>query len=188
MRTKMRAAAGLAAMIALTCTTAVQAQGQGEYIVNSKVVSDTVVDSSGSTTSTDGMVVQEGNPGVACHGNGAGAGMGGINGLAGGNGFAGCTGREYGRPDLFYNYYTQGACNQANAQMYVSPQPVPAWVGHTFTTYQPLMPHQYLYWHHHSYHKYYDSGRGHNTTRVKYYGPPIHTVLDGVWDAISFPR
>jgi hypothetical protein len=178
----MRAAAGLAAVIALACTTAVQAQGSGEYIVNSRVVSDTVV-GGGDSTAASGSAVADGNASVGVDGAAMSAG-----GLAGGNGFGGCTGREYGRPDLFYNYYTQGACNQANAQMYVSPQPVPAWVGHTFTTYQPLMPHQMLYWHKHSYHKYYDSGRGHNTTRISYYGPPIHTALDGVWDAIRFPR
>ena len=40
--------------------------------------------------------------------------------------------RRYGRPDLFYNYYTQGHANQANAQMYLSPLPIPPNVGHTF--------------------------------------------------------
>ena len=33
------------------------------------------------------------------------------------------------------------------AQMYVSPLPVPANVGHTYTTYQPFMPHEYTYSH-----------------------------------------
>ncbi len=31
--------------------------------------------------------------------------------------------RGYGRPDLFYNYYTQGFANRANAQMYLAPSP-----------------------------------------------------------------
>ena len=41
--------------------------------------------------------------------------------------------------DLFYNYYAQpGPYNGAAAGMYVCPRPVPANVGHTWVTYQPL--------------------------------------------------
>jgi hypothetical protein len=49
--------------------------------------------------------------------------------------------------------------------MYVAPRPVPANVGHTYITYQPLMPHEFMYKHHRTYHQYYDGGRG--LTRAK---------------------
>ncbi len=49
--------------------------------------------------------------------------------------------------DLFANYYVGPCPCGSAAQMYVSPLPVPANVGHTYTTYQPLMPHEFLYKH-----------------------------------------
>jgi hypothetical protein len=49
--------------------------------------------------------------------------------------------------NLFYNYYTQGPSNHANAGMYLAPRPVPAYVGHTYYTYQPLLPHEHMYSH-----------------------------------------
>ena len=52
--------------------------------------------------------------------------------------------------DLFANYYVGPQPSGTAAQMYVSPQPVPANVGHTYTTYQPLMPHEYPQYKHHS--------------------------------------
>lgn len=71
-------------------------------------------------------------------------------------------------PQLFGNHYTQGNANQATAQMYIAPQPVPAWVGHTYYTYQPLYPHELMVPHKHRYHNYYDNGRGLNRTGVHY--------------------
>ena len=57
--------------------------------------------------------------------------------------------------DLFYNYYAQpGPFYNTPAQMYVSPLPVPANVGHTYMTYQPFMPHEYMYHHNRSYYTY----------------------------------
>jgi hypothetical protein len=55
--------------------------------------------------------------------------------------------------DLFYNYYAPpvGACS-VGAEMYPCPRPVPPWVGSTYITYQPLMPHEFLYQHHRVYH------------------------------------
>lgn len=50
-------------------------------------------------------------------------------------------------PDLFYNYYPNSYTGATSAQMYVAPHPVPGNVGHTYYTYQPLMPHEYLYAH-----------------------------------------
>lgn len=76
-----------------------------------------------------------------------------------------CHDRGYPRPDLFYNFYAHGPCGGYPAQMYVAPKPVPANVGHTYITYQPLMPHEFMYKHHRTYHQYYDGGRG--LTRAK---------------------
>ncbi len=55
--------------------------------------------------------------------------------------------------DLFYNYYIgPGQINPGiPAQLYLSPRPTPPWVGHTYSTYQPLMPHEMLYKHHRVY-------------------------------------
>jgi hypothetical protein len=52
--------------------------------------------------------------------------------------------------------------------LYVSPRPVPPWVGHTYITYQPLMPHEFMYSHHRTYHRYYNGGQGLNRTHVAY--------------------
>lgn len=49
--------------------------------------------------------------------------------------------------DLFANYYVGPWPSGTAAQMYVSPLPVPEHVGHTYVTYQPLMPHEFLYKH-----------------------------------------
>ena len=79
-------------------------------------------------------------------------------------------------PQLFANQYTQGNANQATAEMYVAPVPTPAWVGHTYYTYQPLYPHEMMYTHHRRYHSYYDNGRGLNSTRVRY-SPSLHGII-----------
>ncbi len=48
-------------------------------------------------------------------------------------------------PDLFYNYYVPPSRNGGvGAQLYVSPRPTPPYVGHTYMTYQPLMPHEFM--------------------------------------------
>lgn len=87
--------------------------------------------------------------------------------------YAGSTGlcreRAYPQPDLFYNFYVHGPCGGYPAQMYVSPKPVPPHVGHTYITYQPLMPHEFMYKHGRTYHQYYDGGRGLTRAKVKYW-------------------
>ena len=62
-------------------------------------------------------------------------------------------GRQRGAPpDLFYNYYVApGAYGYVGAQLYVAPVPTPPLVGHTYITYQPLLPHEFLYHHHRTY-------------------------------------
>jgi hypothetical protein len=83
-----------------------------------------------------------------------------------------CQYRFYGQPDLFYNYYTWNNCGAIPAALYVSPRPVPPHVGHTYITYQPLYPHEFMYTHHRTYHRYYNGGQGLNRTSVHYrYSP-----------------
>jgi hypothetical protein len=93
-----------------------------------------------------------------------------------------------GTQPLFDNYFTQGNANQATAGMYISPIGVPGWVGHTYYTYQPLYPHQYLYQHHDRYHSYYDNGMGMNRTHASYSVPPIHTALKSTYKKIRLPH
>jgi hypothetical protein len=91
--------------------------------------------------------------------------------------------------DLFYNYYTQGGVNQTNAQMYLSPGPIPPNVGHTFYTYQPFYPHELMYSHKNRFHNYYDNGRGINRTRAVYYSPPVRTAISNLyWNCLRLPR
>ena len=69
-------------------------------------------------------------------------------------------------PDLFYNYYVPpGAYGGTAAQLYISPRPTPRQVGHTYVTYQPLMPHEFLYPHHRQYTRY-NPGSGWTRTKV----------------------
>jgi hypothetical protein len=63
-------------------------------------------------------------------------------------------------PDLFYNFYVPpGPCGGPAAALYPSPRPAPPWIGHTYVTYQPLMPHEFLYRHHRSYWRYNPDGK-----------------------------
>ena len=54
-------------------------------------------------------------------------------------------------PDVFYNFYVPpvpaGSYPGVGAQLYVAPRPVPPRVGHTWYTYPPFMPHEFLYKH-----------------------------------------
>lgn len=84
-----------------------------------------------------------------------------------------CLYRYYGSPDLFYNYYAWPSCTNVGAELYVSPRPVPPLVGHTYVTYQPFLPHEYMYEHHRTYHRYYNGGQGLNRTHVKYWHSPF---------------
>lgn len=80
-----------------------------------------------------------------------------------------CQYRFYGQPDLFYNYWVPPTCGGVGAELYLSPRPVPAWVGHTYVTYQPLMPHELMYDHHRTYHRYYNGGQGLTRTSVRWW-------------------
>ncbi|MEX2168948.1 MAG: hypothetical protein WD851_06540 [Pirellulales bacterium] len=70
--------------------------------------------------------------------------------------------------DLFYNYYVGPYPSGTAAQLYVSPLPVPATVGHTWITYQPFMPHEFLYKHHRSYYTY-NPGAGWTRAKIRYH-------------------
>ena len=115
------------------------------------------------------------NPGYHFHGHGhhqvnrspydgsyAGLGHGHYNAL--GN----CNYRNYADQDLFYNYYVGNNCGGMGAELYLSPRPVPAFVGQTYITYQPLMPHEFMYTHGRTYHRYYNGGLGLTRTHVHY--------------------
>ncbi|GIW99979.1 MAG: hypothetical protein KatS3mg111_3312 [Pirellulaceae bacterium] len=92
-------------------------------------------------------------------------------------------------PPAFGNWYTNGEMNRATAPLYVSPLPVPQWVGHTYITYQPFYPHEFMHHAHgHRYHTYYDNGRGLNRTAVRYSVAPFGALGRGIVKAISRPR
>lgn len=87
--------------------------------------------------------------------------------------------------DLFYNYYAQpGPYNGAGAQLYISPRPVPAFVGNTWVTYQPYMPHEYLYKHQRSYYTH-NRGAGWRRTTVRY--GTCGLQCDDWWSETHFP-
>jgi hypothetical protein len=58
-------------------------------------------------------------------------------------------------PDVFHNYWVPpvpaGSAPGFGAQLYVAPRPVPPHVGHTWYTYPPFMPHEFLYKHRRKY-------------------------------------
>ncbi|MFT7640780.1 MAG: hypothetical protein ACI9G1_002524 [Pirellulaceae bacterium] len=99
-----------------------------------------------------------------------------------------CQPHQYGRPDLFYNYYVTPQCGTQSTQLYVSPHPVPAHVGQVHYTYQPFMPHEFLYPHSRTYHRYYDEGQGLTRTHVRWYAPPLKTMADHFMQFIKIPR
>jgi hypothetical protein len=56
-----------------------------------------------------------------------------------------------GPKDVCYNYYAAPGPGMVGAELYLCPRPVPPLVGHTYITYPPLMPHEFLYKHHRTY-------------------------------------
>ena len=109
-------------------------------------------------------------PGPGCQGGAAGAvGTGG-----GVNAQAYPYALQAGKPmPLFYNYYVGPP--GVPAQLYVSPRPTPPYVGHTWITYPPFMPHEYLYHHHRTYYKY--TPGGYTSASVKYNSRPWWLTL-----------
>ena len=63
-------------------------------------------------------------------------------------------------PNLFYNYYVPPVGYPGvGAQLYVSPRPTPPMVGHTYVTYEALMPHEFLWKHHRTYWRHHSDGK-----------------------------
>ena len=60
--------------------------------------------------------------------------------------------------NLHSQYYTQPGASTVQAGMYMAPHYVPPHVGHTYYTYQPIMPHEMMYVHNRNYYNYYNTG------------------------------
>jgi hypothetical protein len=72
-------------------------------------------------------------------------------------------------PPGAYNYFVHpGEAGRLGAQLYVEPRPTPPLVGHTYITYPPLMPHEFLYQHRRVYETY-NPGSGTTRTRVRWH-------------------
>ncbi|MBI84973.1 MAG: hypothetical protein CMJ81_17405 [Planctomycetaceae bacterium] len=101
---------------------------------------------------------------------------------------------EYGEPastgpDLFYNFYngpTGGATY--SAAMYPSPNLTPPVTGYSYYTYQPVMPHEYMYRHKRKYHHYYNGNRGLNKTTVSYSPNRLQSLRAFVHWVLEPPR
>jgi hypothetical protein len=79
--------------------------------------------------------------------------------LGGGPGAHKAAGRESAPGDVFYNFYVPPVGDQSvGAALYPCPRPAPPLVGWTYITYQPLMPHEFLYHHHRTYTNYHSDG------------------------------
>jgi len=73
-----------------------------------------------------------------------------------------------GAPVIPYNYFVPPPeAPGAGAALYVSPRPTPPRVGHTFITYQPFAPHEFLYKHKSTYVRH-NEGAGRTRTHVKW--------------------
>ena len=85
--------------------------------------------------------------------------------------------------DLFYNAYVGPSPCGTAAQMYLSPQPVPAHTGHTYVTYQPLMPHQMMHAHMRSnYTRHADAGWTRTSVRYRSFGSHMQAASFGLFD------
>ena len=58
-----------------------------------------------------------------------------------------------------YGYYVQPGPGPLGAQLYPCPRPTPPLVGHTYITYQPLAPHEFLYKHYRTYKVHHEGDR-----------------------------
>jgi hypothetical protein len=121
------------------------------------------------------------------YGYGAGGYWGGAGGYWGGPGVGpdGCSpylggGYDTGyQPDLFYNFYApQTACGGVPTDMYPAPHDTPYPAIQTYYTYQPFLPHEFLYNHHRQYWRWYDGGYGATQTCVTWGGSPIRRVAE----------
>jgi hypothetical protein len=87
------------------------------------------------------------------------------------------------KQDLIYNYYEGPDPSGTTTAMYISPRPVPAHVGHTYTTYQPYMPHEYMYKHTRSNYAH-ACGAGWSRSKVRYCTDGLR--LDHIWHELKW--
>jgi hypothetical protein len=79
--------------------------------------------------------------------------------------------------DLFYNYYApQGSSQGVPTDMYTCPHDTPSPAIQVYYTYQPWLPHEFLYYHHRTYQRYHTGGMGRNTTHVNWGGGTTRRV------------
>ena len=89
---------------------------------------------------------------------------------------------------ICFNYYVPaGPTGGVPAQMYPAPRPTPPHVGHTYVTYQPLMPHEFMTPHHRTYFGYQPDG-GYTVTRVRYGYNPFNQVWCHAPKVLPNPR
>ena len=81
--------------------------------------------------------------------------------------------------DLFYNFYVPqtGPGGGVPNEMYPSPHATPYPAIQTYYTYQPWMPHEFLYYHNRKYVRYHSGGMGHTVTTVNWGGSPIRRII-----------
>ncbi len=85
--------------------------------------------------------------------------------------------------DLFYNFYVPPVdcgCPGVGAKLYLCPRPSPPLVGHTYVTYQPLMPSEFLYTHHRNYKTCHCDAPPTHTT-VRWHGCGLSGFLPTKW-------
>ena len=87
--------------------------------------------------------------------------------------------------DLFYNFYVPPCdcgcgCPGVGAKLYLCPRPSPPLVGHTYVTYQPLMPSEFLYTHHRNYKTCHCDAPPTHTT-VRWHGCGLSGFLPTKW-------
>lgn len=79
---------------------------------------------------------------------------------------------QYQQPhDIFYNNFVGPGPGGVPAQMYMSPRPVPAHVGHMYNTYPAFYPQEMMHKHRRSWYTYH-RGAGWNRTKVYYSARP----------------
>lgn len=90
-------------------------------------------------------------------------------------------------PDLFYNYYQPANAGATHAaRMYPAPHPTHPVTGQTYFTYQPFLPHEYMYTHNRSYYRMYNRNRGFNRTHVTY-KPNAATSMRQLFQSVFEP-
>jgi hypothetical protein len=92
-------------------------------------------------------------------------------------------------PPIFSNYYVPPSpYGGPGAAMYLSPRPTPPLVGHTYITYQPVMPHEFMVPHHRTYYGYNTGSSGWTKTKVCWSYNPFNQVWAKPQQVMPNPR